>query len=161
MQNEKCKVQNKNAWFVVAAVAVAILIVSQQPGENNDIPAPTKYRSVVQPIVDTRIAAGDAEQLAEFYLAIADRIEADKAGKINSLDVLAKTHGDAGIMAFQGTPVYKSHSDLTPLVNDAIAAGAGSEKTGNGEYKPVEINSKNRGEIADAFRAVAWACKEK
>lgn len=152
---------NSIIGLVIVLVVLFVLCQGSETSvDTNDIPKPTGYAETVKAVTQTDLTQADAKDLAAFYVALADRIESDKEGRIDTVERLVRSHSDAGVVAFQGRPAYKSYSNLSPVVDEAIALGAGINRDKEG-YQETEITAKSRKGIAESLRAVAWACKEK
>jgi hypothetical protein len=150
---------------IVVIIALFILFSNNSTKIVNDLEKPTKYLATVQPIVNAEVKPEDAVELSKFYLSFAGLVEkdgsdGDEKASINSLTFLAELHGNAGKNAFENTPIYQSYENLRELIDDSIAVSVGSQKKLDGKYTNVNINSVNRNEIVNCFRAMAWACLE-
>lgn len=165
MQNEN---KLSQVIFLICVLVAAIMVYNQmaiKPGPGpkpnpNVIPQPTRFLGNVQPIVAAPIGPEDAKALTDFYVSLSNRIAADSAGKLNSLEVLVKAHGDSGVMRFQGTKTFLAYESLRKPVNDVLAAGAGVTPTADGKYPRASIDGTNRQTLVEALLAIAWACQQ-
>ncbi len=162
--------QNGNGMLVIAVLIIGALIWHYQSQKNGSqpplpnpapgvIPEPATFRSHVAPIQSAAISTEDGKRLAAFYMGLADLVEGDRSGKIDSLTMLQTMNSDSGVLYFQSTPTFQTHSHIRNAVDDVLAAGVGAVRNTDGKFPRVPITETNRRTLAEAIRAIAWACQ--
>ncbi len=158
----------KNIGLILIAAALVVafrpeLFHAFLPNENEShssviVPA-DELRKIVDPIRNTKWNADDAERLSTFYLALADVIERDENGIIKSSAEVRLINERSGRLCFGKTGIAGRYPKLAEDIDAVIGFGTGGARI-DGKWESVEITVTNRKNLADAIRAVAWACGE-
>lgn len=158
----------KNIGLILVAVALLTVyrpelfsfLKTSAVVETPSVPAPSaSLREVVRPIVETNFDRNDAERIARFYLALADVIERDETGIVQTGGEIRTLNERSGRLCFGRTGIAGRYPDLPDAVDAVIGYGIGSKRV-DGKWEAVEITPESRRELAVALRAVAWACRQ-
>lgn len=158
----------KNIGLILVAAALVMafrpdlsrFILTNENDANANITAPPRaLQKIVAPIRDTKWDADDAKRLSEFYLALADVIERDENGIVKSSAEVRLINERSGRLCFGKTGIAGRYPRLAEDIDVVIGYGIGSKRI-DGKWESVEITGTNRKSLAEAVRAVAWACGE-